>query len=1821
MKALNKIKLGRGWLLILASMIWNVSPVISQNSDCSTIGFETMATNANQILVPGWQLWTGKNDVAGPYTIENPETHSSYNCGAGLSHAPTTHCAIGGTGVKVYHSDYEHHDIKGPTTANIADLIAAPPLPNFSGTNSRCIRLGGEQQAGWQASGMSTTFTVDAGNPFLAYHYLLRFENTGHTVDNRAFAYLRIKDDQGNIISCGSFETYEDNPNENWDYDTNWDTWYMPDWKSWIVDLNNFVGQTLDIEVWVADCQEGAHAGWGYFDFECLPNAIPDCSTAPCINPSQLNLASTSGSICVTDPFTISGTTFGGGATQVSISHDGNGSLSQASSTTSPFNVTYTPVAGDAGNTVTVTFTTDAEPGCSPVTETFEISIDPIITPTFPSFGPYCVGDPGNVLPNTSNEGITGSWNGAVSTATAGNSSFIFTPDPGQCADPTNLSIDVFNCTPLEVCLENNGDITVSGGDGPYDWDEEGTINTTTNINNEAECIACPGANPNYFFGIYTGCSQTTCASTTTGWIYFATGTTITPSGIYPIQVTDVNGQIVVITDPNAIPLCSGCTPPNLVADNQSVCSPATVDLNTAINGASDPGNATFYSSSADANAATNAIGAVVSATGTYYIRLENASDPSCFSVQAVNLTVDPIYNITDNINACENSIVTYPDGTTATIIANTSHTSNLSTTAGCDSIIVTNVTMDPIQSSSSNSTVCSGNDFTYADGTISMNITTNESHTSTLLSVQGCDSLVTENITVDLLDASVASNSPICENQTLTLNASPSGLGTGSYSWVGPNGPLAPSSANFSMTPFPNLIPAGYYSVTVNNGSCTDTDSVLVVSNPTYNLIDNLSVCSGSDYTYPDGTMSTNITANESHTSNLTSSLGCDSTIVTNITISTAFTSTENFTICEGTDYTYPDGSISTNIIANESHVSTFVSIMGCDSLVTTDLTVTSVYNTTENNTVCTGGSYTYPDGTVSTNITANESHISNLSTVAGCDSIITTNITINSAFTTTENFNICEGTNYTYPDGTVSTNITVNESHVSTFVSTLGCDSLVTTNLTVDPIYNITENINACENSTVTYPDGTTATITANTSHTSNLTTLAGCDSIIVTNVNMDPNYNISENINACENSTVTYPDGTTATIIANTSHTSNLTTIAGCDSIIVTNVTMDPNYNITENITACENSAVTYPDGTTVTITANTSHTSNLITIAGCDSIIVTNVTMDPVFASTVNVTVCTGATYTYPDGTVSTNITVNESQISTLTSVAGCDSMITTNVTVSSAFTSTQDFNICEGTDYTYPDGTVSTNITVNESHVSTFVSTMGCDSLVTTNLTVDPIYNITENINACENSSVTYPDGTTASIIANTTYISNLTSISGCDSIITTLVTMTQATSATQNITACENATITFPDGNNQVITSSTSYISTFSNTAGCDSIIITNVTMSPTTNSIDNVSICYGDNYTYPDGTVSSNLLANETHVSVLTNSAGCDSIITTNVQINQLPYINAGPDQSICEGESAELSASGASSYIWNNGVVDGVPFLPTVSNTYTVTGTDNNGCTNSDDVDITLFAAPNVDFMADITSGCAPQIINFSYLADVVGTNCIWDMGDGTTIIGCGDINYTYDYPGVYDVSLTVTTLEGCEATMTYPGYINIYENAHASFTASDYQVDLYDTEVDFTNNSINADTYIWNFGDGISSYEEHPSHTYPELGNTTYDVMLIANNTFDCPDTAYSSITVLDELIYYVPNVFTPDGDQFNEMFQPVFTSGYDPYDFHLMIFNRWGELIFESFNADIGWDGTYGDGGLVQDGVYVWKINFKESMTDKKHEVYGHVTVLK
>ena len=98
--------------------------------------------------------------------------------------------------------------------------------------------------------------------------------------------------------------------------------------------------------------------------------------------------------------------------------------------------------------------------------------------------------------------------------------------------------------------------------------------------------------------------------------------------------------------------------------------------------------------------------------------------------------------------------------------------------------------------------------------------------------------------------------------------------------------------------------------------------------------------------------------------------------------------------------------------------------------------------------------------------------------------------------------------------------------------------------------------------------------------------------------------------------------------------------------------------------------------------------------------------------------------------------------------------------------------------------------------------------------------------------------------------------------------------------------------------------------------------------------------------------------------------------------------------------------------------------------------------------------------------------------------------------------------------------------------------------------------------------------------------------------------------------------DAIIYYVPNSFTPGDDEYNPVFKPVFTSGFDPYDYQMIIFNRWGEIIFETRDALYGWDGTFlGSAELCKEGDYIWQIEFKTTLSDERRKITGSVTLLK
>ncbi|MBN4071468.1 gliding motility-associated C-terminal domain-containing protein, partial [Crocinitomix catalasitica] len=375
-----------------------------------------------------------------------------------------------------------------------------------------------------------------------------------------------------------------------------------------------------------------------------------------------------------------------------------------------------------------------------------------------------------------------------------------------------------------------------------------------------------------------------------------------------------------------------------------------------------------------------------------------------------------------------------------------------------------------------------------------------------------------------------------------------------------------------------------------------------------------------------------------------------------------------------------------------------------------------------------------------------------------------------------------------------------------------------------------------------------------------------------------------------------------------------------------------------------------------------------------------------------------------------------------------------------------------------------------------------------------------------------------------------------------------------------------------------------------------------------------------------------------------LTAVAPClNDVANFTVTVDQVPTLTTPNDEEMCDNVNFTVpvfSTDVPSTFSWTNLSGTDVGFgtfglgnigtftsasglTVDITVTIEVTPSSSAGGCIGDPVtfDVTIHPEPVINFVGDKLIGCEPLTVNFDNLSIPTGVECGWDFGDGSGTVDCGTVSHTYQYPGIYDVSLEVISVYGCTNILTINDYINVYPRAVAAFSYSPDFITIDNTSVQFTNLSSNADDYDWYFDDGTNSIQFSPEHTFPEIGEKSYLVRLISNNDGNCPDTTSQLIKIDDIILFFVPNAFTPDGNQYNNTFTPVITAGVDIYDYHLTIFNRWGEILFESYNPAYGWDGTYAQRGLVQDGVYVWQIQFGETMSDKRHLHRGHVTILK
>lgn len=357
----------------------------------------------------------------------------------------------------------------------------------------------------------------------------------------------------------------------------------------------------------------------------------------------------------------------------------------------------------------------------------------------------------------------------------------------------------------------------------------------------------------------------------------------------------------------------------------------------------------------------------------------------------------------------------------------------------------------------------------------------------------------------------------------------------------------------------------------------------------------------------------------------------------------------------------------------------------------------------------------------------------------------------------------------------------------------------------------------------------------------------------------------------------------------------------------------------------------------------------------------------------------------------------------------------------------------------------------------------------------------------------------------------------------------------------------------------------------------------------------------------------------------------GCPSAPDA-VVVNLLPplSVTALTDQSICPGDQASISAlaqggnGGPYNYSWDNGLGNGQlqNVSPLNQTSYIVTATDNCESTPiTDTVTISMNPVPQVQFSAGPVYGCSPVIPTFTNDTDpnLVGTNVIWDFGDGNFGSGIMTDSHVYDTPGCYDVTLTVTSPDGCVGTYTEPQMVCVIATPIPAFEFGPQPTTILNTNIHFNNGSVGADAYFWDFGGLDSSTVTNPEFTFPSEDPGSYEVCLTAISYAGCDSTICHTVIIEGEHVIYVPNAFTPDGDLINDVF---FAQGkaLNSQDYHMMIFDRWGNLVFESFAPETYWDGTYKGQPAVQD-VYTWKIDTKDPYTNERKSYNGHVTLLR
>ncbi len=1091
--------------------------------------------------------------------------------------------------------------------------------------------------------------------------------------------------------------------------------------------------------------------------------------------------------------------------------------------------------------------------------------------------------------------------------------------------------------------------------------------------------------------------------------------TSICPGETITIGGMDFNTAITAMDVWLPTPAADGCD--SIVTVTITVESPATEPINPVICSDQD---FTFLGVTYNAS----------NPSGMDTVRSVRGCDSILYEINVSFFSDVPLIMLPDT-TFCANASVFYPTYNVRLDATRPTYDTTLVTDNGCTQRIIFSGSVIPIDQVTLRDTICSGEVFILGG----QNLNTTGMATETFTNAAGCDSIVTVELFVRPTISENISRS-ICAGTAFTLGGQQL-TAAGNYTevFIGGSATGCDSTVNLTLTVLDSPVTpltaeicsgttydfggelrdsSGVYRDTIQTPAGCDSilELTLTIMSPIVNEFDDSS-CSGLAYPFGNEILS----SAGQYRDTLMTPQGCDSIVILNLTIDAPAVKDTIATICQG-DMFVISGATYTQAGTYDIPL---VTVAGCDSILRVQLTVDPTYNIPLIEELrCAGQSYT-----VGNNVyTSTGLYTDTLQTAMGCDSIITLDLTIPDSIITPIDTFICDGQQlFINADMLETPGI-----HDVYFLAGNGCDSIVRVNLEVlvPAVFDTVVTLCPGQNLFVfndSYGNSTDREITETESFTIRGTTARGCDSIVnllLTRVAIGPPV---LNRTICFNETFQVGNSIYG---ASGLYRDTLTSQLGCDSIVRLDLNVLPMLMDTVRPIICTAASYTIGDST---FAETGLYDVLLVSSDGCDSMVHVDLSVGAAFITNLSETICPGESFVVGNSIYNTM----GSYIDTIASSAGCDSIIMLDLSIMQAVNMSLDTSICSGETLDFM-GNLFTQTTTEQVIIS---SAQGCDSIIIdlSLLVIDEI-NTTNPQIICMGESVTVGDSTYSTA---GTYVNILASSLGCDSTVLTIIEIMPAIESNIVQRICTGGSFSI---GTSVYNLSGTYVETLRAGSGCDSIVTLDLEVVDMIEVSIEEFICFGETFDFGgvtrqmSGTYIDTLMSGAGCDSIVT----LNLTIAPDLVINTDNLI--GSCEGVANGSFVIQEILGATPIFAVTGLpgiseITDLPFTVTdlSPGVYDIGIVDANGCAATSMVEIladrTLVTTINV-FTID-PLGMYDLDISFSGTIDVIE----WDRVPGLSCYDCPDPSVDITEPTTFTV--TITDIDGCMSSASISLNVN--------------------------------------------------------------------------------------------------------------------------------------------------------------------------------------